>query len=446
MVETQKIRMLCLFDYCCATGFASVSSNIMRELKKTDKYDVDILGINYTGDPYDSTKFPFNVYPAVTIETMHHGQNMDVYGRDKFLSMLVNGNYDLVFIIQDTFVVQTFSAKMFELIEQMPKKPKTIFYYPLDAAPDTSWIQDTVAKMDYPVPYTGYAAEETLKVLPDITKLRKPMYHGTNTDEFFYIPDRKEVQKFRHDFFDNGVVDNKFLILNVNRNQPRKDILRSLQVIKCLRELGDLDSILYLHMQYNDAGGNILTQAQQLGLEIGKDYILPTPQIFNSQHGIPIGKLNMLYNAADCLITTTHGEGWGLSLTEAMATKTPVVAPNNTSMTEMLADNRGKLVESGESWESWIVKEANDNSRLRPIVNVEKMARAILEVKAKKDLPDIDNAHAWVHKYSWSNICKEWVALFQEAASAAKQEEQKRKLKTSYKKGVSKKQRRKAKK
>jgi len=48
----KKIKVL---GYCdsptCATGFATVSRNIFEGLYRTGRFDIDILGINYWGDP-----------------------------------------------------------------------------------------------------------------------------------------------------------------------------------------------------------------------------------------------------------------------------------------------------------------------------------------------------------------------------------------------------------
>jgi glycosyltransferase involved in cell wall biosynthesis len=424
---TQKIKVLALCDYACATGFATVSSNIMRELYKMDKFDVDIVAINANGDPYDTNKFPFQVYPAVTLATLSAGgSNVDVYGRDKFLKMLAGGNYDVVFMIQDTFIIQSIMAKMEELIADLPHKPKTILYYPIDVTPDPVWINDVVAKIDIPVPYTEYAKAETLAINPDI-KLHKPIYHGTNTDDFTYIEDRKMVDDFRHEWFDRGLADNRFTIMNLNRNQPRKDIFRSLQILKALRELGDDETLLYLHMQFEDAGGNIIKQAEQLGLEIGKDYVLPHPRVFNTHDGVDVPTLNMIYNAVDLVISTTHGEGWGLSITEAFATRTAVIAPDNTSLHEMLADDRGILIPCGETNEAWIVRES-DNNRIRPIVSVDKFAKAILEFRAGKKVPNIDNAYDFAHKYTWENVSAQWGKIFLDAGNLTKSETKSRLL------------------
>ena len=45
--------------------------------------------------------------------------------------------------------------------------------------------------------------------------------------------------------------------------------------------------------------------------------------------------MRSLYGAADLLLTTSLGEGWGLPVTEALACGTPVVVPMHTSLMEI---------------------------------------------------------------------------------------------------------------
>jgi len=66
------------------------------------------------------------------------------------------------------------------------------------------------------------------------------------------------------------------------------------------------------------------------------------PDGFNENKGFEISTLNEIYNTFDCYITTTTAEGWGLTVTEAMATKTPVICPIHTSLKEIT--NNGEIV------------------------------------------------------------------------------------------------------
>jgi glycosyltransferase involved in cell wall biosynthesis len=168
-------------------------------------------------------------------------------------------------------------------------------------------------------------------------------------------------------------------------------------------------------MSHNDVGGNILVMADYFGFKLTEDYILPSPKIFQVNQGLPIAMINLLYNCSDAVLSTTLGEGWGLSITEAMATKTPIVAPDNTSLHEMMADNRGYLVPSGDNPSAWFNLGSADNERLRPLMNVDKAADAI-EKLIKGELPDIEGAYKWAQNNSWDNICKQWEKVFDKAS------------------------------
>ena len=106
-----------------------------------------------------------------------------------------------------------------------------------------------------------------------------------------------------------------------------------------------------------------------------------------------------------------------MSITEAMATKTPIVGPDNTSLHEIMDNNRGVLVPSGEVPGAFIVKE-NDNERIRPLMNVSKAADAIEKIMDGQ-LPNIHGAYSWVRELDWSNVCKQWVEVFDTAIRAS---------------------------
>ena len=185
-----------------------------------------------------------------------------------------------------------------------------------------------------------------------------------------------------------------------------------------LKNKGHDDILFYLHMSHNDVGGNLLVMADNYGLKQGTDYIFPNPNVFSPDKGLPIEILNGIYNVSDAVITTTLGEGWGLSITEAMATKTPMIGPDNTSLHEILANNRGILVPSGNNPSMWITKES-DNERIRPLMDVELAAQAIIDLKTKKKVPDVESAYKWVQALNWYDITKQWMEVIDEAADEA---------------------------
>jgi len=414
-----KTRVLAWGDYACSTGFATVMGNILRELDSTGNYEIDVIGINYDGGPYDTERWPGNVWPAISA-LRQQGPYADYHGRQVFLDRLNQGDYDVVFIVQDTFIVLPITSQILEIQRNKPKSFSTIYYYPFDCAPKEEWVKQCVASFDFPVAYTEYAKNESRKHLGALADRHDVIYHGTNTTDFYPLPE-DAVSQFRKTFFNEH--SDRFIFSNVNRNQGRKDVSRSFMILKELRDRGYEKPFLYMHMQESDFGGSILEQAKNFGLEPGKDWILPNPQQFSAHMGFPIEVVNQIYNASDAYLSTCLGEGWGLSITEAMATKTPIVVPGNTSLPEITGNSeRGWMIPSGATPTHWIIKD-NDNDRVRPLMDVSAAADALIEIMENKNNiveTKTEAAYKWAKELTWKSVMPQWTSVFTKASNKAK--------------------------
>ena len=434
---SEKIKVLVLADSpTVATGFAQVARNVIRVLYDTGKYDFDWVAINFTGDYYDRGKYPYKLYPAFRALTANPDYR-DLYGRRYFLDMLVSGQYDLVWILQDTFVIASIGPEIIEINCRLPpeKKFRWIFYFPIDASPKKEWIERSVLLADYPVAYTNYAYEECLKPYatsdPEDQKkyewLKQKMtiiYHGVNLKDFFPIPWSEKERMEKRKFYFGKEHYQKFIFMNLNRNQPRKDFFRSLKACKMLlekrRAKGKNDVYFYFHCLCNDpAGINLIEVAKQLDFVPGKDWGFPNPKLFTTTYGFDVKIVNELYNCVDCVFSTTLGEGFGLSIPEAMATKKPVIVPNNTSMPEITGNGeRGILVKSGASSNDFVVL-PNDNDRVRPLVDVNDLVDKMEWVmeNPEKVSQIVERAYEWISTLDWSSerVGGQWKRLFERA-------------------------------
>ena len=130
--------------------------------------------------------------------------------------------------------------------------------------------------------------------------------------------------------------------------------------------------------------------------------------------------LNRIYNASDVVVSSAIGEGWGLAQTEAMATKTPVISPDNTACTEIIGEDRGLLVKSGHDLEHFTVL-PHDNEVIRPIISVQDMADklSLLYEDEVLRMELAENAYNWVtNNLVWGkHIVPKWAALIEEAVA-----------------------------
>ena len=399
--DGKKIKVVAYCDSpSCATGFGTVSRNIFEGLMKTGRYDIDILGINYWGNPHP---FPYKIWPTGT------NQEQDPYGRKKICNMIPRMEFELLFFLQDTFIMD-FLPELTSHLKNQGKKFKSICYFPVDGTPKEQWIKN-ISVVDYPTCYGDFAYNEAKKAYADCPDFRK-IPHGVSTRDFYPRPE-EEMKEFRKQYFHKH--HEKFVVTNVNRNQPRKDIPRTIAAFHEFRKHVP-DSILYLHMAMKDQGWNLPEICRSYGFSMKEDIIFP--ENFSPNQGYPLPILNMVYNISDVIISTTVGEGWGLSWIEAMATKTPIIMPRNTAIAENITEDRGYLVDSGTNPNLFTIL-PHDNEVIRPLVDVEDLVAKMLHVYNNRDeaKKKAEAAYAWVcTRMDWQNsVVPQWVDLFDEA-------------------------------
>lgn len=381
--QKKKIRLVFYGDAPpVATGFGKVSSNILGPLAATGKYDVSVFGVNYMGVPHP---YPFQIYPMLP------NPQGDPYGREKIQQVLPHMEFDIVFFLQDSFILE-FIPNVIHKMKSMGKQFKSVVYFPVDGTPRESWIR-AMSAADVSVTYTNWGKKMCSSIYPDIEEKLLVIPHGISLREFFPHPPDKRAQ-LRKMYFSQHA--DKFIIINVNRNQQRKDIPRTLMAYKEFKKSCP-NSLYYLHCAEKDVGWDLPKVAENLGLVVGEDIMFPPN--FNVNMGVPVSIVNDLYNCADVCISAAVGEGWGLSSVEAMATKTPCIFPDNTSLTEIFADGRGFLCRSGGTPNFHTVMPM-DNEVVRPLMNVTDLVKYLKRLYEKPEVGHkmADKAFQWVKK------------------------------------------------
>lgn len=469
--KQKKISVLVWADSpAVSTGFATVIKNVFYPLAMTGKYDIDIIGVNDRGGFKDPNKFPYRIYPArVSIQT----DGGDYYGRDRLVAALLNKDvdlvppWDIVFTLNDPFILDqkmpVFDKGVSEVLKEIQKTTKEklppnwhfkiVSYWPIDSELRGNWVKDVIALSDYPVSYTKYGremiddADRALGESTDVVDRLETIYHGVNFDHFHPISE-KERQKFRSDYFEGKVKEETFLVSAIARNQVRKDLPRTMKIFKEFQRRRP-NSFLYLHCQETDAWGSLREYARNWDLKLGEDWGVPSK--FSTNTGFPVEFMNLLYNGSDAIISTTLGEGFGFYNLEGFATKTPVVAPNNTTHPELFGYNkdeditdmnklfengvRGVPVLSGSTSSEWAVYGADDFERIRPLTNVDDAVKKLvwLHDNPEKGKEIAKRAHDWVQDYNWQKVVRDWDKLFITVYNELQKERAKVKYKASKK-------------
>jgi glycosyltransferase involved in cell wall biosynthesis len=154
----------------------------------------------------------------------------------------------------------------------------------------------------------------------------------------------------------------------------------------------------------------------QTDLEEDIDYKLLPKEYEES--GAPVDLVNKVYNASDVFLTTTLGEGWGLTYSEAAACKLPVIAPYTTSFMEMSGyGERAYMLET-----IYPICQTIDNA-IREQTDIYEVSDKILQVakdiknNSKELQSKVNKNYEWVRGLEWTSVCKIWVEYFKQTFS-----------------------------
>lgn len=304
------MRVLWVSDGVVPTGFSRVAHNLIGRAPR----DIEIhhLAINYYGDPH---KYHYPIYPAFT--------GGDVYGFGRLPTLVKRLKPDVVFLFNDVPIISQYLKVLFAEQVDIP----VFVYYPVDSKYlDSEWFELYPRYVQKLFVYTKFGYDETKRVFSGIEPIIIP--HGVDKNIFYKLPE-DVVQEAR-----DRIGKDKFIILNANRNQPRKRIDITIRAFAEFARDKD-DVALYLHMGLVDAGWDILKLAKRFGIE---DKLIIT----NKERGvqtIPDDQLNLIYNIADVGVNTSEGEGMGLVSMEMGSLGKPQVVPNNSASAEVFADS-----------------------------------------------------------------------------------------------------------
>lgn len=317
-------KILWLGDAGCHTGFARVTHNIGERLVSDYGHDVSVLAVNYRGDYW-----PTNL--KLYLPTLKNSR--DIYGLSRIVEVLAEVEPDVVVLLNDPQVaIKMLFENTWDTEKILLQYRPLLFYGPIDGYNQPP-VWKTLTKVTEWLAFCEFATEYLGERTVVHHGIDTSIYHPVSSDRPITLSNGTVVtskQECKEAF---GYEKDKFLVLRVDRNSYRKNfpdtILALWPVMKRHQNV-----IAHFHCQPNDPAGYNLPMMLTREPELKDRFYFPGSQ--NTFEGWPEQDLAALYNASDLFVSTTWGEGFGLTLLEAVATGLPVLSQAVSSIPEVV--------------------------------------------------------------------------------------------------------------
>lgn len=316
--EGRRRRVLWVGDAVAASGFARCTHAVCDYLHE-EGWEVDVLGINYPGDPLPSHLYPYRIFPACSIQNKN-----DPFGECRVPDFVTSRKYDVVVLLNDPWNIPRYVAQLKELEEL----PPVVGWLAVDAKNQKGGELSSLAHV---VTFTDFGLEE----------LRRGGYEGVGSvvplgvDRSLFAPrDQAEARKVTPM---SQIPADAFVVGVVARNQYRKRLDLSIEYFsEWVRTRGIEDAYLCIFaagVGHNTAFYDLHSLARYHGPE-GR-YVLC---LMDMRGAMPEEWMSYLYASFDVFLSTSQGEGWGLPVLEAMACGVPCIVPDWSGLGSWVGD------------------------------------------------------------------------------------------------------------
>jgi len=397
------------------TGYSDQAKKLARDLSAKG-HEVHFLANAYNGTTLkyvklkDGTEFKYTIY----------GEMAPSYFANSMRALLTEIKPDKFIILLDTFML--YQSKF---LEQDTSPAETYFWFPSDGGGGLPKdCERILMKINHPVAMAKFGQKQ-VKDYHGLNVEHIP--HGVDTDVFYRLPE-EERKALRIKW---GVQD-KFVIGVVARNQPRKNLDRTIKSMKLAADEIP-NAVLFLHLDPNDPAGQMFNIQSMI-----KKYGLENRVIFSGMQahkGFDYKEMINIYNLMDCFLLTTSGEGFGIPIIEAMACEIPVLATNYTSTPELVIENKAGLgiklsgVEEINMFET-DSKEYDLNALNGTMTGSWEVERGFCSIKDcadklvylsknPKECKEMgqNGRKAVLEKYDWNIVFKQWEKLLNEGSA-----------------------------
>lgn len=413
---------LLVFGHFSHTGFGTVTVELARRFLDAG-VDVRVLAVNHRGEPIQGP-LAGRIWPA---SVFGHPFGADISAAAiagdlwRTLDKRDDWKPDRMLVISDVSGLQAHMGKITPEVLALWRSIPVHHYCPIEGDNlKTIWKQ--LWTVVSPVAMSDYGQ----RVISAHVGHHVPrIYHGVDTERFRPVsmmdPVTVEGRTYRtkdqcHDHFLPDRIGRK-MILRVDRNATRKFYYKLLQAFVEIARADPLVDLL-LHCAPVDVEGNDL-ESEVMGLpeDIRDDKRVWFTGRHDTFNGLDQEGLVALYNAADVYVSTTGGEGFGLTLAESLACEVPVVVTDWAAEREVvgpggimvppLHDSYGDPVRFHSSYGmDWAVPDAK--AFVEPVLS-------LLAKPSRRRQMGAEGRKHIQRSFSWDTAAAEFLSLFEDA-------------------------------
>jgi glycosyltransferase involved in cell wall biosynthesis len=318
-------------------GYSKVVYELMKVLNLRGDIDFGVFGFqSFYDNSMHRKDVPKNmfVYDAFANEDPKHTG----FGFTKVKEVVMSYKPDICVVYNDMLVIHEVVTQIKAAQEEGVPTKICAYIDQVYLNQKKEYIDFVNNTCDFALMFTEYWEKNIVE--QGITLPTSYLQHGFNKMTYFPIPKALARQYY-------GLKPDDFIILNLNRNQPRKrwDI--------CLKAFAEIvsrypkDPIKLMIATAVQGAWNLIEiyerelKKRNITLEEGLKHLI----IIDNPQRITDEETNILYNVADIGINTCDGEGFGLCQFEEAAIGIPQIVPRIGGFTDYFDDDCATLID-----------------------------------------------------------------------------------------------------